>query len=159
MELATRRVHLAGLTMHPDEEWLLQVARNMTDAEVGFVRGKRYLLKDRDSKISELFRGTLRAVGVKPVRLAPRSPNLNANIERFMRSVKEECLDRMIFFGEKSLQAATTSYVEHYLRERNHQGMDNRLLIPGREVGEKAGEVVCRERLGGLLRYYYRQAA
>ena len=76
-----------------------------------------------------------------------------------MRSVKEECLDRMIFFGEKSLQAATTSYVEHYLRERNHQGMDNRLLIPGREVGEKAGEVVCRERLGGLFRYYYRQAA
>jgi putative transposase len=159
MELATRRVHLAGLTMHPDEEWLLQVARNMTDAEVGFLRGKRYLLMDRDSKFSELFRGTLRAVGVKPVRLAPRSPNLNANIERFMRSVREECLDRMIFFGEKSLQAATTSYVEHYLRERNHQGMDNRLLIPGREVGEKAGEVVCRERLGGLLRYYYRQAA
>jgi hypothetical protein len=75
------------------------------------------------------------------------------------KSLKEECLDRMIFFGEKSLQAATTSYVEHYLRERNHQGMDNRLLIPGREVGEKAGEVVCRERLGGLLRYYYRQAA
>jgi len=65
----------------------------------------------------------------------------------------------MIFFGEKSLQAATVSYVDHFLREPNHQGMDNRLLIPGREVGEKAGEVMCRERLGGLLRYYYRQAA
>jgi len=159
MELATRRVHLAGLTKHPDEEWLVLVARNMTDAEVGFLRGKRYLLMDRDGKFSELFRRTLQAVGVKPVRLPPRSPNLNANIERFMRSLKEECLDRMIFFGEKSLQAATVSYVDHFLREPNHQGMDNRLLIPGREVGEKAGEVMCRERLGGLLRYYYRQAA
>jgi len=159
MELATRRVHLAGMTMHPDEEWLLQVARNVTDAEVGFLRGKRYLLMDRDGKFSEMFRETLQAAGVKPVRLPPRSPNLNANIERFIRSLKEECLDRMIFFGEKSLQAATVSYVDHFLREPNHQGMDNRLLIPGREVGEKAGAVMCRERLGGLLGYYYRQAA
>jgi putative transposase len=159
MELATRRVHLAGMTMHPDEEWMLQVARNVTDAAVGFLRGKRYLLMDRDGKFSEMFRETLQAAGVKPVRLPPRSPNLNANIERFMRSLKEECLDRMIFFGEKSLQTATSNYVDHYLRERNHQGMDNRLLIPGREVGEKAGAVICRERLGGLLRYYHRQAA
>ena len=159
MELATRRVHLAGLTLHPDEEWLLQVARNVTDAEVGFLRGKRYLLMDRDGKFSEMFRETLQAAGVKPVRLPPRSPKMNANIERFMHSLKEECLDRMIFFGEKSLQTATSNYVDHYLRERNHQGMDNRLLIPGREVGEKAGDVMCRERLGGLLRYYHRQAA
>ena len=84
---------------------------------------------------------------------------MNANIERFVRSLKEECLDRMIFCGEKLLQTAASNYVDHYLRERNHQGMDNRLLIPGREVGEKAGEVMCRERLGGLLRYYHRQAA
>jgi len=93
MELATRRVHLDGLTRHPNEEWLVQVVRNMTDAEVGFLRGKRYLLIDRDGKFSELFRGTLQAVGVKPVRLPPQSPNLNANIERFMQSLKEECLD------------------------------------------------------------------
>lgn len=159
MELATRRVHLAGMTMHPDEEWLLQVARNVTDAEVGFLRSKRYLLMDRDGKFSEMFRETLQAAGVKPVRLPPRSPKMNANIERFMHSLKEECLDRMIFFGEQSLQTATSNYVDHYLRERNHQGMDNRLLIPGREVGEKAGAVICRERLGGLLRYYHRQAA
>jgi transposase InsO family protein len=104
------------MTMHPDEEWLLQVARNVTDAEVGFLRGKRYLLMDRDGKFSEMFRETLQAAGVKPVRLPPRSPNLNANIERFMRSLKEECLDRMIFFGEKSLQTATSNYVDHYLR-------------------------------------------
>jgi hypothetical protein len=81
---------------------------------------------------------------------------LSAHIERFMRSLKEECLERIIFFGVKSLHAATVSYVDHFLTERNHQGVGNRLLIPGREVGEKAGEVVCRQRLGGLLRYYFR---
>jgi transposase InsO family protein len=159
MELATRRVHFAGLTVHPGEDWLLQAARNVTDADAGFLRGKRYLLMDRDGKFSEVFRGTLEAVGVKPVRLPPQSPNLNAHIERFMRSLKEECLERMIFFGEKSLQAATVIYVDHFLRERNHQGMGNRLLIPGGEVIDKAGEIMCRERLGGLLRYYRREAA
>jgi putative transposase len=76
-----------------------------------------------------------------------------------MRSLKEECLERMIFFGEKSLQAATVIYVDHFLRERNHQGMGDRLLIDGREVGDKTGEIMCRERLGGLLRYYRREAA
>ena len=159
MDLATRRVHFAGRTVHPDEEWLLQVARNRTDAEVGSLREKRYLLMDRDGKFSAGFRGTLKAVGVNPVRLAPQSPNLNAHIERFMRSLKEECLERMIFFGEKSLQAATVAYMEHFLRERNHQGMGNQLLDPGEEIAKKAGEIVCRERLGGMLRYDYREAA
>lgn len=159
MEIATRRVHFAGLTVHPDEDWLVQVARNVTDAEEGFLRGKRYLLMDRDTKFSAEFRGTFDAVGVKPLRLPARSPNLSAHIERFMRSLKEECLERMIFFGEESLHTAIVAYMGHFLRERNHQGIGNRLLIPGREVGEKAGEVMCRERLGGLLRYYYRKAA
>jgi putative transposase len=159
MEIATRRVHFAGLTANPDEGWLLQVARNVTDTAAGFLRGKRYLLMDRDTKFSEAFRGTFDDVEVKPFRLPARSPNLSAHIERFMQSLKEECLERMIFFGEKSLQAATVVYLDHFLTERNHQGMGNRLLIPGREVGEKAGEVVCRQRLGGLLRYYHREAA
>ena len=159
MEIATRQVYFAGLTTSPDEAWLLQVARNVTDAEGGFLRGKRYILMDRDSKFSEAFRIALKEGGVEPVRLPPRSPNLSAHLERYMRSLKEECLERMIFLGEKSHQTATVSYVDHFLRERNHQGMDNQLLIPAREVGEKAGEVMCRERLGGLLRYYYRQAA
>ena len=156
MEIATRRVHFAGLTTNPDEGWLLQVARNVTDADEGFLRGKRYLLMDRNTKFSETFRGTFEDIGVKPLRLPARSPNLSAHIERFMRSLKEECLERIIFFGVKSLHAATVSYVDHFLTERNHQGVGNRLLIPGREVGEKAGEVMCRQRLGGLLRYYFR---
>jgi putative transposase len=114
---------------------------------------------DRDAKFSEEFRGILQQTGVKAARLPPRLPNLNPNLERFMRSIKEECLERMIFFGEKALHAATLSYIDHYHAERNHQGVGNQRLIPDNEVNRTAGEVACRERLGGLLRYYYRKAA
>jgi transposase InsO family protein len=159
MELATRRVHFAGCTTNPDEGWMLQVARNLTDAEGGFLRGKKYLLMDRDTKFSEAFRVILEQAGVEAVRLPARSPNLNPNLERFMRSVKEECLERMVLFGERSLQTAVANFLSHYHEERNHQGLGNRLIEPGEEVGRAAGEVVCRERLGGILRYYCRKAA
>ena len=159
MELATRRVHFAGSTANPDEPWMLQVSRNLSDAEDGFLRGKKYLLMDRDTKFSEAFRVTLEQAGVKGVRLPPRAPNLTPHIERFMRSLKDECLHRMIFFGESSLKTAVAGFLAHYHAERNHQGLDNRLLEPGEEVGRTKGEVVCRERLGGMLRYYYKQAA
>jgi len=96
---------------------------------------------------------------VKAVRLPPCSPDLNANLERFMRSVKGECLVRMVFFGERSLQVAMAEYLSHFHAERNHQGLGNRLIEPGEEAGRTAGEVACRERLGGILRYYYRLAA
>jgi putative transposase len=159
MKLATRHVHFAGCTSNPDESWTCQVARNLSDAECGFLRGKKFLLMDRDTKFSEAFRVTLEQGGVEAVRLPPRSPNLNPNLERFMRSAKEECLERMIFFGERSLQVAVTEYLSHFHAERNHQRLGNRLIEPGEEVGRTAGEVACRERLGGMLRYYYRQAA
>ena len=113
MELATRRVHFAGLTANPDEGWMLQVARNLTDAEEGFLRGKKYLLMDRDTKFSETFRVTLQQAGVEAVRLPPRSPNLTPHIERFMRSLKDECLHRMIFFGEVSLKTAVVGFLAH----------------------------------------------
>jgi putative transposase len=159
MEVATRRVHLAGLTANPNEGRMLQVARNVTDAEQGFLCGKKYLLMDRDAKFSEAFRVTLEEGGVEPVRLPPRSPNLSPHIERFMRSLKDECLERIIFFGERSLQAATVSFLDHFHAERNHQGIGNRLITPEGEVGRTTGEIACRERLGGTLRYYYRKAA
>ena len=159
MELATRRVLFAGCTPNPDEPWMYQAARNLSDAEDGFLRGKKYLLMDRDAKFSEAFRVTLKQVGTEAVRLPPRSPDLNPNLERFMRSVKEECLERMVFFGERSLHAAVIAFLTHYHAERNHQALDNRLIDPGEEVGRTTGEVACRERLGGILRYYYRKAA
>ena len=92
-------------------------------------------------------------------RCCPRSPNLNAHLERFWRSLRSECLDRMIFFGESALRRATQSFVSHYHGERNHQGLNNRLIEAGPEVGRVTGKVNCRERLGGMLRYYYRAAA
>lgn len=159
MELSSRRVHFAGCTANPDEAWMCQIARNLTDGEGGFLNGKKYLLMDRDTKSSMAFRIILEQGGVEAVRLPPRSPNLSPHIERFMRGLKEECLERLIFFGEKSLQSATISFLDHFHAERNHQGIGNRLIAPEPGVGGTTGEIACRERLGGTLRYYYRKAA
>jgi transposase InsO family protein len=136
-----------------------QVARNLTDCEDGFLTGKKYLLMDRDVKFCEAFRNIVDNAGVKPVRLPPRSPNLNAHLERFFGSLKSECLGRLIFFGEKSLHNAVAAFLSHYQSERNHQGLSNKIIDPGEETGTSAGDVTCRERLGGMLRYYYREAA
>ena len=138
---------------------MAQVARNLTASGDGFLEGARYVLMDRDTKFTASFRTILNDAGAKAVRLPPRSPNLNAHLERFLRSLKEECLERMIFFGESSLRRATSEFLAHYHGERNHQGIGNRLIDPDEGVGEDAGVVRCRERLGGMLRYYYRKAA
>jgi len=159
MELATRRVHLAGCTRNPNEVWMKQMARNLTDPLVGFLRDKRYLLMDRDTKYSEAFRHLLEQAGVDCVRLPARSPNRTPHIERFMRTIKDECLDRIILFGENSLRKATREFLAHYHGERNHQGRENRIIEPRAEVGQLQGQIRCRERMGGMLRYYYRDAA
>jgi len=159
IEIRTRRVHFAGCTANPDAPWMKQVARNLTDCSDGFLLGRRFILMDRDGKFCDAFRSLLEVAGTKPVRLPARSPNLNAFIERFMRSLKSECLSRMIFFGENSLRDAVRQYLAHYHEERNHQGLGNRLIEPDFRAGENAGDIQCRERIGGLLKYYYRDAA
>jgi putative transposase len=160
IRLHSRQVHIAGVTTSPTEAWMRQVARNVTMSEVGFLHGCRYLLHDRDTKFSAGFGQILEAGGVKPVRLPAHSPNLNAIAERWVLSVKSECLSKLILFGEASLRHVLAEYVEHYHRERNHQGKGNVLLFPSpAEQGPKSSPVVCRERLGGLLKYYYREAA
>lgn len=159
IKLATRRVEIAGITASPDSAWIKQVARNLTDCEAGFLNGTTHLLMDRDTKFTAEFRDLLNSSGVKSVRLPPRSPNLNAYAERFVRSIKEECLDRMIFFGAKMYRHAVHEYVRHYHAERNHQGLENRLIQPEESLGNANGEIECRERLGGLLKYYHRRAA
>jgi len=156
MELATRRVHVAGITPHPTAAFMQQCARQLTDPFEGFLLGKRYLLHDRDTKFTPAFDGLLKTSGVEPIRLPPQSPTLNAHCERFVRSIKEEVLDRMIFLGEDSLRYAMHHYLTHYHQERNHQGLDNQLIAPEPVVGGQIGEVRRRERLGGLLSYYYR---
>ena len=111
-------------------------------------------------KYCPAFQHIIDAAGVTRVPLPVRSPNLNAYAERWVRSVKEECLSRLILFGEKALQHALTAYATHYHHERNHQGKDNVLLFPSSGQGcESQGPIQCRERLGGLLKYYERKAA
>ena len=100
----------------------------------------------------------LAGAGIKSVKLPPRSPNLNAYAERFVRTIKESCLDQMIFFGEESLRRAIHEFVIHYHQERNHQGLENRLIIPMEKSTDTALAIDRRQRLGGLLNYYYRAA-
>jgi transposase InsO family protein len=159
MELATRRVHVAGITPHPTAAFMQQCARQLTDPFEGFLLGKRYLIHDRDTKFTQAFDGLLEASGVEPIVLPPRSPNLNAHCERFVRSIKEEALERMIMLGERALSHAIHQYLAHYHTERNHQGLDNQLIAPAPDLGRHSGLVRRRDRLGGLLRYYYRDAA
>ena len=160
MHLATRRVHVAGITPHPNEQWMTQVARNVTMADVGFLSSSRYLIHDRDSKFCESFHRTIEAVGVAPVKLPARSPDLNSFAERWVKSVKEECLSKLILFGEKSLRHALREYVVYYHQERNHQGKENLLLFPASDqLPQSERKVRSRERLGGLLRFYHREAA
>jgi transposase InsO family protein len=159
IDLSTRRVEIAGIATKANGIWMDQVARNLCDAGQGFLTGKRYLIHDRDPLFTAEFLETLAASGVKSVKLPPRSPNLNPHAERFVRTIKESCLERMILFGEGSLRKATHEFVEHYHRERNHQGLSNRLIIPEASPVGNRGAIRRRQRLGGMLNYYHRQAA
>jgi putative transposase len=159
MELSTRSVQIAGITPHPTDAFMAQCARQLTDPTDGFLLGKWYLLHDRDTKFLHGFDWMLRTSGVKPVVLPPRSPNLNAYCERFVRSIKEEALDRMVMVGGPALSAVIHQYLAHYHAERNHQGLANQLIAPEPGLGSHSGSVRRRERLGGLLGYYYRDAA
>src|ERR1700730_10161771 len=159
IHLESRQVDIAGLTVHPDEAWMKQIARNATMEDCGALRDCRYLLHDRDTKFTRSFRAILMSGRVEALALPARSPNLNAYAERWVRSVKEECLAKVILFGERSLRRALSNYVDHFHAERNHQGKGNVLLFPRANDRQRKGPVRCRERLGGLLRYYHREAA
>jgi len=159
MEVSTRRVRIAGITTQPDAQFMTNLARELTNCEDGFLHGKSHLLMDRDAKFTVDFRTLLKGSNVEPVRLPPRSPNLNAHAERFVRSIKEECLNRLILFGEPMLRRAVSNFVKHYHTERNHPGLANRIIDPDDSVGRIDSEIVCRERLGGLLKDYHRHAA
>jgi putative transposase len=159
IHLESRRVNIAGITVHPDERWMQQIARNVTMEEWGVLQNCRYLLHDRDTKYTRSLCAIIDSGHVKTLALPARSPNLNAHAERWVKSVKEECLSKLILFGERSLRRALTEYVAHFHAERNHQGKGNILLFPQRTRTSSQGSVQCRERLGGLLRYYHQEAA
>lgn len=155
IQLSTRRVEVGGIAARPDGLWMAQIARNLTDDVDGFFKGKRYLIHDRDPLYTHQFLSMLGEAGVESVKLPPRSPNLNAYAERFVRSIKEDCLDRIIFFGEEALRHAVREFVSHYHLERNHQGLRNGLIVPLAVTGRQSGAIACRQRLGGLLNYYH----
>jgi putative transposase len=139
---------------------MTQMARNAVDEIDDVFQPIRFVLHDRDTKFCAAFRAILRSGGVQPVSLSPRSPNLNAFAERWVRSIKSECLSKLILFGEASLRRATTQFLEHYHHERNHQGKQNVLLFPAHASPQSRHQPALKwhERLGGLLKFYQRAA-
>jgi putative transposase len=159
MHLKTRRVHIAGITPSPNAVWMRQVCRSLTDCEDGFLKDASHLIVDRDTSFRAMRDYLSQNTDTEVVLLPPKSPNLNAFMDRWFRSLKSECLERMVFFGRRSLETAIRDYVEHYHTERNHQGLNNQLIEPASTVALQVGEIECYERLGGLLKYYRRRAA
>jgi putative transposase len=159
IDLATRRVEIAGIVEQPHEACMKQTARNLTDALDGFLLMHRYVIMDRNPLFCHGFRDMLNNSGVKPVRLPSWSPNLNAYAERCIGSVRPECLDRVIPLGERHLRALIKEFVAHYHAERNRQGLDNKLITPMNDYAADSGRVLRRQRLGGVLNYYHREAA
>jgi transposase InsO family protein len=159
IQLSSRRVQFGGIAQRPNGFWMEQIGRNVTDCEDGVLKNQRYLIHDRDPLYTAQFLDILADAGINSVKLPPRSPNLNAFAERFVRSIKEECLEQMIFFGENALRTAVHEYIAHYHAERNHQGLGNQLIIPITIEKKSNKPVLRKQRLGGTLSYYYRDAA
>jgi len=158
IRLKDRKVHVAGITVHPNEDWMKQIARNLTTAD-GCLRPGQILIHDRGGQYCPAFKRILEEAGVKPIAIPPRSPNLNAYAERWVKSVKEQCLKRLIITSEKMLRKALKEYVAYYHQERCHQGIGNIIPFPRTEdnIGSKKGEIVRKSRLGRLLNYYHRE--
>ncbi len=156
IDYKTRKVEIAGIIPQAHRDWMKQMARNLTDPIDGFLKDKKYLIHDRDPLFTKEFRAILRAGGVKPVKTTVTSPNLNPFAERFVRSIKSECLNKMLIFGERHLRYVVGEYMEHYHTERPHQGIGNNIITPLPQPPD--GEIVCHERLGGLLKSYRRAA-
>ena len=155
IDYKTRKVEIAGIIPQANGEWMKQIARNLSDPMNGFLRNKKYLIHDRDPLFTKEFRAILRAGGVKPVKTTVASPNLNPFVERFVRSIKYECLNKMLIFGEEHLRYVISEYMTFYHQERPHQGIGNIIIAP---QPQGKGEIVCHERLGGLLKSYRRAA-
>jgi len=152
IELDTRRVHLAGITRHPNDMWMGHAA----ERAARFLKGRRFLVCDGDSKFRYRFKIVMEAAGIKLIKTPYQAPNANAHAERFIRSIKSECVDRMILFGEAHLRRTIDEFLVHYNQERNHQGIGNELI--NARAGAGVGPIECTERLGGLLNYYRRAA-
>jgi putative transposase len=156
IDYKTRKVEIAGIIPQADGNWMKQVARNLSDPANGFLKNKKYLIHDRDPLFTNEFKEILRAGGVNCKRTSVASPNMSPFVERFVRSIKSECINKMLIFGEKHLRYCISEYISHYHTERPHQGIGNNIIEPLPQP--KDGKIVCQERLGGLLKSYRRVA-
>ena len=155
---ATRMVEIAGVTPNPGGNFMTQVARNLTDHVDGFLRDKKFLILDNDALFANQFCSTLEDAGVKIVRTAYQAPDMNAFAERWVQTVKHECLSKLILFGEGHLRRALSSFAAHYHLDRPHQGICNERIAPSSDEPPNGDRVVVDERLGGLLCSYRRSA-
>ncbi|MBI3818416.1 MAG: transposase [Planctomycetes bacterium] len=156
IHLKTRKVRILGTTDHPNAAFMKDAAAKLIESSVDFPSNIKFLIHDRDRKFTTGFLRALGDAGIQHIATPPRAPNCNALAERFVKSIKSECLSRLILFGRHSLDKSIDEYINYYHFERNHQGRGNRIICPDRSVGKKRGQVLQRERLGGLLKYYYR---
>ena len=157
--LKTRTVEIAGIATNPDGKWMQQMARNLTDSVDGLLRDATYLIHDRDPLFTEAFEAILRERGAKCVRIPAQSPNCNAYAERFVETIKYECLNHLVLFGERHLRHVIKEFMAHYHEERFHQGLGGQLIEGRGKSMAKSAAICCRSRLGGMLNYYYREAA
>jgi hypothetical protein len=162
IELRSRAVHVAGIRVHPDGAWMLQVARNLLDPVDGFLRNATHLIHDRDPLFTKAWTALLKSSGVKCVPIPAHSPNCSPHAERFVKTIRTECLDQFVILGERHLRYLVGTFVAHYLTERFHQGLGGQLIRPPASASHDnagLGPIRCRSGLGGLLNFYYREAA
>lgn len=157
VHVGSRRVHIAGMSTNPDAAWSAQQARNVAMFFGEQSHKPTYLLRDNDSKFGAAFDSLFEAEGITVKKVGPRAPNMNAYAERWVQSARRECLDHFIVLGESHLRHILKEYETHYNLERCHQGVGNVPLTP-EPPAPADGAINCRERLGGLLKHYYRKA-
>ena len=162
IEIKTRAVEIAGIAVGPDGKWMQQMARNLTDPVDGFLRSAKYLVHDRDPLFTDAFEAILRSRGIQGVKIPAQSPNCSPYAERFVETIRRECLNHFVFFGERHLRYVMREFMAHYHSERFHQGLGGQLIknepAAANENGA-CGKVVCHSRLGGILNFYLREAA
>ena len=156
IDYATRKVEIAGIIPQANGRWMEHMARNLSDPFDGFLKEKRYLIHDRDSLFTKRFAEILKTVGIETLKISPKNPNMTPYAERFVRTIKSECLDKILIFGEAHLRYCIEQYCLYYHHRRPHQGLDNNMIEPLPQV--KDGKIVLEQQIGGLLKSYRRVA-
>jgi transposase InsO family protein len=158
IEVKSRVVHLLGVTAHPNGAWVTQVARNFTSDLEEHARGFKILVRDRDTKFTASFNETFASVGIQQIRTPVRSPRANAFAERWVRTVREECLDHLLVVSRRHLENVLNEYVLHYNEARPHRGLQLAQPIPHVNTAIGNGAVTRRDILGGIIHEYERAA-